>query len=227
MDNNYAATEKYWNGVFKNKAEFHPRGKLSPPELEQALQWLCRDASTVLDFGCGHGHALARCFDYGVEHITGLDVSQEAIELARRVLKKHGYQSRSTLICGGLDALKAIKETPVDAVILFNVLDNLLPRDAEEVLAVTGKIVSSGGKMLIKLNPYFEPGVLASEEGFTRVNCESGAELYREDSGLYLWNMSNEEVKKLVNPHWVTVNYLEIELKGGLTNRIYFLEKTS
>jgi predicted RNA methylase len=58
------------------------------------------EGKTILDIGCGNGHFVKGCVELGAKHAYGIDISPEAIKLARRLAEKNGYADRSTFSVG-------------------------------------------------------------------------------------------------------------------------------
>lgn len=58
------------------------------------------EGKTVLDVGCGNGHFLKGCLDRGAARVHGIDISPEAVGLARELAARHGYADRSEFTTG-------------------------------------------------------------------------------------------------------------------------------
>jgi hypothetical protein len=72
----------------------------------------------------------------------------------------------------------------------------------------------------MKLNDYLNPDVLTDEQGYLPVSPD----FYKEKSGLYLWNLTDNSVEAMISKHYTTERYIRIELKEfGQFNRLYYL----
>ena len=216
----YQGTIKYWNQVFGDVDQYDPKEKLSVEKIEVALEWLSANTKNVIDFGCGHGRLLSRLLTCGVERICGMDISEQAISLARQVMKENGLEDRSSFICGGLESLEQIESDYFDGAILSNIIDNMLPEEGERVLKEISRIVKPGGKVFLKLNPYLPPEMLADLEDYTLLEDN----LYQESTGVYLWNLSNKQVENIIKDNFKLDRYQELEIEGhSLVSRLYYL----
>jgi SAM-dependent methyltransferase len=108
-------------------------------------EWLRRNASDkrVLDFGCGNGgHAieLARF----AEHVTGIDISPEAIRLAQEHAKGLGLEGRTTFTVMDAENL-TFEPDSFDVVSVRGVLHHL---DLGLALAQIHKVLTPDGKAI-------------------------------------------------------------------------------
>lgn len=55
---------------------------------------------TVVDIGCGNGHFAKGCIELGAAHVTGIDISPQAVDLARRLAAENGIADRTTFLVG-------------------------------------------------------------------------------------------------------------------------------
>ena len=222
MKGGYKETEKYWDKVFKQEDLYDPFEKLSYLEIEEAIQWLCKDSDFILDFGCGNGKVLNRCLNYKVKKVYGIDLSEQAINIAKKVVNNNQLQDKCNYLYGGIDLLKKVNDNTYDGVILFNIIDNLKPNDAKFVLKEIYRILKSKGKIILKLNPYFNPNELEKDNNFKKIKKD----FYKERSGLYFWNISNKQIKKIIASYYKICKYKEIEFKDyNMINRVYYLKK--
>lgn len=219
MINKYKNTIKYWDNVFGQTQEYNPVEKIQIQEIENGLSWLVDSNQSTIDYGCGNGKVICRCLDKGMEYVRGIDICNNAIEIAKSVIKKFKYEDRAEVICGGLEKLNEIKDNSYESAILFNILDNLIPEDSKELIKNIHRIVKPNGKILLKLNPYITREQ-REEYKFIKISDE----FYKENSGLYLWNLSNEMVEKIIDPFFIIEKYEEINFKQfNIINRMYYL----
>ena len=171
-------------------------------DLDYGSDWLCQDSNTVLDFGCGNGAWLFKCFIRGTKNHIGIDISQEGIRVAKEI-QKATEEGNFIFTVGGIEALEAISDNSVDSVVLSNIIDNLIPSDTIRVLTDIRRILKVHGKILIKLNPFLASkqiedwGIKIIEGNFL-------------DDGLFLWNQTTEEWEKLLQDYFSIFSYKEI-----------------
>lgn len=216
-ENTYEKTIQYWGTVFSRIDLYDPSKPLPYPAIENALAWLSV-SSSVIDFGCGNGKALFRCLYLGAEKGLGIDISKEAVSLALRVAEKYTLKNRCQIVCGDVSVLSRICER-FEGGILFNIVDNLTPDDALRTLTRMRALLTPGGKLLLKLNPYMNPESLESPEV-----KKISKDFYCEDSGLFLWNKSNKDIEEMYSPYFRTVKYEEVTLTESVSNRLFFLQ---
>ncbi len=217
-ENTYKETEEYWNAVFEDvEMKFDPECKISVDKIEDCLDWMVDEGSSIIDFGCGNGKLLIRCSAKGAEKGTGIDISSEGIDKAEKIAEKTGSNGRMDFVVGGKEILQDLQENEFDGGILSNIIDNLLPEDSKEVLKELNRIIEPDGKIFLKLNDHIDPDQM-DEWNAKNIN----GSLYKEEGGLYLWNLTDEEVKNILNEHFKIEKRVDVELEGQ-TNRLYYL----
>jgi SAM-dependent methyltransferase len=222
MRSRYDALRRYWNGVFAGLAPYDPRTALANAHLESALRWVSLRARSIVDFGCGNGRALLRSLALGVERGVGIDISDSAIAIARRAARASKLQGKAAFSRGGVSLLSSLPPASFDSGILSNIIDNLFPEDAIFVLNEYRRLIRPEGKILLKLNDFVEPAALEAEYGAVQVT----GMLYREKTGLYLWNLDDGEVRALLARLFTLEESRRIQL-GEPThyNRLFFLRR--
>lgn len=219
MTNNYEETIKYWNNVFGQDPQYNPTQMIQIQEIENGISWLIDNSKSTIDFGCGNGRVICRCLDKGMKYVYGIDICNNAIEIANSIIEKFNYKDKAEVICGGIEKLNEINDDSFESAILFNILDNLTPEDSIELIKNIHRIIKPNGKILLKLNPYITKQQ-REEYKFTEISYA----FYKEDSGLYLWNLSNEMVEKTIDSFFIIEKYEEIEFKQyNMVNRMYYL----
>lgn len=220
---NYQDTIDYWNEVFSNVQEYDIAKPISFEQIENALKWLCKDSTSILDFGCGHGKILFRCLGLGVKKIYGIDISSAAISFAKKIKMKYNLDN-CQFMCGSFNELYDFSDCQFDAVILFNIIDNLIPSDGLKVLKHIHRLTKGESKILIKLNDYIPENEISNSQVF---NLKEKS-FYKEKSGLFSWNLSNQDFKKIISPYFKIINYEEVDFKRhDVKNRIYYLTKVA
>lgn len=206
-----------WNDIYSQETAVFPKLQTSGnTAFDKGLQWLTEDAETVLDFGCGNGSVLFLCSLYGTTTHIGIDLSPAAICLASD-RAKNAPRGTFRFICGSLDALRSLKTSSADSVVLSNIIDNLYPEDATAVLAETRRILRKNGRILLKLNPY----ITAEQIAAWNIRVISGNLL---DDGMVLWNQTTEEWDAFLGARFRIAHFEEIYYEEHEQyNRMYFL----
>jgi len=215
----YARCKGVWNDIFSKEKVHVPTGwETGNADIDHGLDWLCQGAETVLDFGCGNGSMLFYCALRGTQRHLGIDLSGAGIELAgkRKNLMTVGeYQFQA----GDVGKLETVETAWADAAILSNILDNLLPEDAEKLLAETARILKPQGKALIKLNPFLEQAQIQE----WNIKVIDGNLL---DDGLLLWNLPTGEWLRRFEEFFVLREQRDIWYeKHHQSNRMFLLQK--
>lgn len=215
----YKAMRSFWNDLFKKiPPSKYEKLDLGQEDLNKASTWLTSGTKSILDYGCGSGTFLFDCALKGTKYNIGVDISAEAIKLAKeraKFLKTKEFE----FIEGGLEYLNKIKNNSIDGVILSNIVDNLIPKDGESVLFNIHRIVHAGGKILVKVNQF-----LTKEQIKEYKFKDLGNDLFLDTEGLYIWNLDTEKWCKLLN------KYFDIYIKKdiyyeeyGQYNRLFLL----
>ena len=215
----YAKCIGFWNEVFAREVPVFPKAaKTGIEEFDAGIAWLADGSESVVDFGCGNGTLLFICRNLGTKTHIGIDLSEQAIKSA--VERSRAVQNENfSFINGGTEQLKRIADNSVDAAILSNILDNLYPDDAVSALDEIHRLLKSGGKLLVKLNPFL------SEKQIKEWNIKN-IEGNLLDDGLLLWNNTDAEWERLFKEKFSTVAKKEIYYKEAeQINRMYLLLK--
>lgn len=220
MPDKYEKSIKAWNELFSNRNEEVPtKAGTGNETIDRGLNWLCKGSNRILDFGCGDGTLMFICALFGTKFHIGIDLSEKAIEKAN-VRKAKFHQGEFDFICGGIEEIKAIKDSSVDAVILSNILDNLYPQDANLVLQEVNRILSENGKVLVKLNPFI------TEEQIKEWQIKIIADDLLDD-GFILHNKTTNKWEEVLSRYFSISEYHEIIFpEQKQTNRLFLLEKS-
>ena len=217
---NYKETTDFWNDIFENSEKsFDYTEPFQIADIEECLDWLVDENSSIIDFGCGNGKLLLRCLGKGAERAVGIDISPKAIESAKGFAKANNILSRTNLVVGEVNKLSKFKNDEFDAGILSNVVDNLIPEDSIQLLREFNRIIKLEGKIFLKMNDYVDPSQL--EEWNARKIQD---DFYKEESGLYFWNLENEKVISLLEKYFEIEKNTKVEFKEqDQVNRLYYL----
>jgi len=210
---------KYWNQVFSKEEVRIPKSSKIPIDaLNQAMDWLIHDGDQVLDFGCGSGSLLFYAELKGAMNMTGIDLSEKAIELANKRASK--MSKNYHFIKGDVKTLAKLKSQTYDSVILSNIIDNLTEEDMMTVLREVARLLKDTGRLLIKMNDYIE------EKDFNKYHIKVIQKDLLDD-GLLLLNKTTTEWKNIFSK-WYTIEkadkvYFE---SFDASNRIFLLKKS-
>lgn len=194
-DRDYRRCVDYWNQIFAEEDPTPPRqADTGNVALNQGLDWLCQGADRLLDFGCGNGVLLLYCALRGAKELWGVDLSPDGIANARLRFQRAELE-QFHLLQGGVDTLAPLAPDSFDAVLLSNILDNLYPQDALELLAQSRRMLRPGGRILIKLNPWLSPEQIRD----WGIQILEGNLL---DDGLLLWNNTDDQWRALIEEHF-------------------------
>ncbi|WP_066719254.1 class I SAM-dependent methyltransferase [Clostridium sp. Marseille-P299] len=215
----YKHIKIFWDSIFKNESE----GSIVLKDFEnnalnKATDFLCENTESVLDFGCGNGSWLFKCSKRGTKYHVGIDLSKEGIAIANK-LKAQVTDAQFKFYQGGVSKLEKIKDSSMDAAILSNILDNLVPEDANQLIYQVHRILKPNGKVIIKLNSYLTQEQISE----WNIGVIEGNLL---DDGLYLWNLTTEEWRNLFSHYFKEVYYEDVYYKEhDQYNRLFCMVK--
>lgn len=214
----YETVKAYWDKVFSSEEVCAPRGKSMRSEtLDAALDWLCEGAQSVLDFGCGNGVTLCLCARRGTQRHVGVDLSPAGVAIAKKLFAQDPALGEGEFFEGGVERLALLPQSGMDAAILFNIADNLVPADAALLLQETARVVKPGGRLLLKLNPYLTAEQIAA----WNVKTVDGDLL---DDGLFLWNKDTAFWRAFLAPRFKLEKEADVYYEAhDQHNRLFFL----
>lgn len=219
MGNKYKKCIEYWDDIFqKEEVRMTSEKETGNQVLDEGLAWITYNSDTILDFGCGNGSVLCLCALYGTSVHIGIDLSWEAIKKAKLKSGKMNV-GEYQFVCGGIDELNRIEDEKIDAVILFNIVDNLYPQDAKNLLLEVHRVLKKRGKVLIKLNPYL------TKEQIKEWNIKI-IENNVLDDGLILWNNTTKEWEEIIGKYFYIKNQRDIYYEEyNQYNRLFWAQK--
>jgi 2-polyprenyl-3-methyl-5-hydroxy-6-metoxy-1,4-benzoquinol methylase len=105
----------------------------------------------VLDFGCNHGScSFLICENNNVTNVIGLDLNEEAINIANET-KKEINETKINFISKNI--LDVTFNEQFDTIISFHTLEHIYPEDVDEVLGKLYNSLTIGGYFIISI-PY-------------------------------------------------------------------------
>ncbi len=78
-------------------------------------------ARRVLEIGCGSGRVAVAMAQAGVEHVTGIDLSDEMCRLAAALAERAGQAERCRFVCASDEEFRT--DEPFDAAVALGVMD--------------------------------------------------------------------------------------------------------
>ena len=113
-----------------------------------------RSGMRVLEVGCGNGKTLAALKELGCD-VVGVDFSEEAVISCRQLIP--GVDARQ----GDILNLE-FDDSSFDAVVLFHVLEHVLPEDMGKASSEVARVLRPGGRAYVRS---FSVGDMRSEKG--------------------------------------------------------------
>lgn len=192
----YQRTKSKWNEIFSAGIPEAPNSTdTGYAELNSALDWLCGDSATILDFGCGNGTMLCHCALRGTKQLIGIDFSQNGIEQAE-IKCRELADKKFRFFTGSTEVLKELESESQDGIILSNIIDNIYPQDGILLMEECCRVLKQHGKVFVKLNDY-----ITSEQIIKWNMKEIESNVY--DDGLLLWNQTDEEWIKFFEKYFM------------------------
>ncbi len=136
--------------------------------LDHSLDWLCKKVDKVLDFGCGDGKMLYLCAARGTKTHIGIDVSPAIIQKAKREVEK-SVDKRFYFRCGGISEFTPLLTNSLEAIIIFNRLEQMRLEEIEKVLDESKRVLNKDGKLLIKIGKNNKSVFKTKEEWKTEI----------------------------------------------------------
>ncbi len=128
--------------------EFHAGRGLSPLKRRQVAKLGPRPGMRVLDLGCGRGEVLLACAAAGAA-VAGLDYAEAAVRISRDTLD--GVDG-AEVVQGDVTALPW-PDASFDAVLSGDVIEHLVPADAEAMLGEAFRVLRPGGRLVLHTAP--------------------------------------------------------------------------
>lgn len=201
----YDQREKYSIEYFLWKSKNYKANQ----SISRSFDWIDFEGTTVLDVGCGVGYYTIPVSRKCV-HITGVDISDHNIELARQYAQALSVNNVTYI---ATDFLNYFSQEPFDIIYTITVLMHI--NDIDQALRKIYSLLKPGGLLLISdLNKYFPPRILQNRKSlpifyqtFTfstlkKILRNNGFDLLRESGRLY-------SIGGLRKPDWVVMSWME------------------
>ena len=169
----------------------------------------------ILELGCGTGRLLRALSEAGFS-VTGVDTSQEMLELARQRLEEAGTDRQVDLVCADmrhLEGLEGMSGGPFNmAFCALNTFAYLT--SSEEQLAMLRGLIPllvTHGILILDLTPPF-PHLLSPDDGDLILQ----GTFHDEQEGLTLHKLVSGQVDYSTQTHDVSIFYDLVEATGGM-----------
>jgi ubiquinone/menaquinone biosynthesis C-methylase UbiE len=106
-----------------------------------------KEFNKIIDLGCGNGNHVVFFAEQGFE-VSGIDISEEAIEIAKAWLKKRNLEA--TLMAGDIETIP-YPDQSFDVVLSHAVLDHVSFEKAKKVMEEIKRVLVPGGYVCISL----------------------------------------------------------------------------
>jgi 2-polyprenyl-3-methyl-5-hydroxy-6-metoxy-1,4-benzoquinol methylase len=128
--------------------EFHAGKGVSPLKRRQVALLGPGPGRRILDLGCGRGEVLLACARAGAD-VAGVDYAQAAVDISRDTLAE---VPGAEVVQGDVTALPW-PDGSFDAVLSGDVIEHLVPADAEAMLREAHRVLRPGGHVVVHTAP--------------------------------------------------------------------------
>ena len=176
------AAEKYYE-LFKDEMEKKEYDRMLLDRFASNFD----SRSIICDVGCGPGHITRYLFDKRLD-VSGVDISEKCIEIARRENPKMRFQ---IMDMARLD----IADESIDGIISFYSIIHTPKRFMHVLFCEFNRVLKKGGRILVVVKKGETEGYVDELEGFK--------------TRLYFTNFTEEEVKSFLEANGFRVIFLE------------------
>lgn len=184
----YNSSNRPWRGVSKIKDIPFPKG------------------SKILEVGCGNGKTAYMLLKMGY-HVTGIDFSQSAIDMCRRIIS----DNNAVFICGSITELPFDNNT-FDGTTVIHVLEHLDSKNLVSAVSELERVLKKGSKVFVRC---FEKGDMRSKKG----TYENGM-IVRGNGIMYRYFDSNELCHMFKNCACESITTYEKNTRFGTIRKI-------
>ena len=134
--------EEWYDAQYKELGAYHWDDLKYHAHARRMVSLVPDKEARILDLGCGEGYIMSLLG----KNTVGLDVSGEALEIAKRKLGELGRDGVE-LVHGTATKLP-FKDAEFDTVVCSEVMEHLLESDAERMLDETERVLKPGGMLV-------------------------------------------------------------------------------
>lgn len=154
MTSDLPTAAHHWDDVYAGKAVddvswYRPDAAVSMRLVEEALQRTALTPGSAVDVGCGTSTLVDELLERGWSHVTGLDVSGEALEITRaRLARRPEDAARADLVVTDLRAWRPERPFDLwhDRAVLHFLTD---PADVGRYVDLATDAVRPGGALVL------------------------------------------------------------------------------
>jgi len=183
----------------------------------------------VLDLGCGYGALIADMVARGAGSCTGLDLSAERVETARRIAQEKGHAGRASFHAGDI---REFPEGAFDIIVSKDTFEHI--EDLKGVMDALAQRLKSGGRLYLGFGPLYNSPfgdhgwysslpwahVLAGERAVVaRINRKSGTH-YVDLPDLGLNGLTPAEFRRYLRHEAMEMESLAVNSVDGVAKRL-------
>ncbi|MEJ2647398.1 MAG: class I SAM-dependent methyltransferase [Sedimentisphaerales bacterium] len=196
------------NEIYRNTSlQKIPWNNENPPELLAGLVESGKiEPCRIVDLGCGAGNYILYFASLGFD-ATGIDMSPEAIEIARKNARSKNIKCEFIVA----DIVKELDEVEQkwDFAYDWSVLHHIFPEDRAQYVKNVHKILSSRGRYL---------SACFSDKD---TSFETPGKYRKTSIGTVLYFSSEEELRELFAPYFNIIEMKTVEVAGKTTPHVF------
>lgn len=130
-------------------------GNSLPHKTRKLLDYLpIKRETKILDLGCGRGDLVFYLSKKEGAKVVGIDYSDDAIAIAKKVLGKQAAEIKKNAIFKVMSAKKlSFPDNHFDTVVSIDVFEHIYKEELEEVMGEISRVLKRGGTLLIRTEP--------------------------------------------------------------------------
>jgi len=152
IESYFDSTYDFWVNIYGYQQKWNEFNSIHQRE-KHALKLIEKERKgTVVDIGCGSGHALIKIKRLGFEKVIGIDISTKLTLVARELAHRAGYEQDIEVIRSDARSIPQIADESVDVIIALGVIEHL--EEDMALLKEANRILAPGGKLVIQTRNY-------------------------------------------------------------------------
>jgi len=134
-------------------AQYFAAGKTAPKFIYAVKTSGITKVDKALDIGCGRGDLMMALAQAGA-NVTGIDYSQDALEIARKVIAKQPeeWKNRIKVLHSNATALK-FPDQSFDYIFMTDLVEHLYPAELQKCFDECKRVLKSNGKLIVHTAP--------------------------------------------------------------------------
>ncbi len=180
----------------------------------------------ALDFGCGVGRNTLYMASIGLDLAIGIDISEEAINLAR----DHRPKNNNALFSKYMGETLPFEDNYFDFVISHGVLDHMIFNKAKEIMKEIHRVLKHNGWLELELHSVFDSGFGKGKEIENNIfiienECEKGLPQHYFDMEELLILLKDFEIKKVFLNDELTLDNIKFTVNHKSSFWVLYLQK--